>query len=275
MKWPRARAPAGALALFVISSIARAQPASPAPSAAPGEADLMHPAMQVTPPLTGDESELPARPPAHQSMHGGRGGPIPDDAQASSPRPARGPYVHDGVFLRLAVGPGLFQASSGNEPDSRSFSAGAVSIDAAIGGSPARGFVLGGAFQTHRLFSLTSSDDVLDGDEPDLSDVSFSVSGIGLFADYYPEPTDGLHFLASVGMGWLDVSRPDTSSERNPSGVLLGLGGGYEWFIGPTVSLGVLLRGNLGLFSVSETNTSTSTSVTVFIPALLATVTYN
>jgi hypothetical protein len=188
----------------------------------------------------------------------------------------RGPYVHDGLFMRLAVGPGLFQGSSGTSPDSRSFSAGSISIDAAIGGAPGRGFILGAAFQTNRFFSLSSSDDIEDGDEPDLSGVSFSVSGLSIFADYYPEPTDGLHFLTSLGLGWLDVSRPGASEERSPNGPLLGLGGGYEWFVGPNISLGILLRGSLGLFSVRETTaTGASTSVTAFIPVLLATATYN
>jgi hypothetical protein len=279
MKCGRGRAFAGALALLSISATALADPASPAPSAAPDSPAADQPAPAVALPPTGDESELPAHPPVYQSMQGGRaagGPPIPADARQTSPPVPRGPYVHDGVFFRVSVGPGLFQGSSGTSPDFRSFTAGAVSIDAAVGGSPGRGFVLGAEFQTNRFFSLSSSDDIEDGDEPNLSDVSFSVSGLGMFADYYPEPTDGLHFLASIGIGWLDVSRSNNSSERNPSGVLMGLGGGYEWFVASNFSLGVLLRGNLGLFSVEEVSVNgSSTSVTVFIPSLLATATYN
>lgn len=279
MKRARGRAFAGALALLSISVTAPADPASPAPSAVSGpEAVPAAPAVALPP--TGDASELPARPPVYQSMReggaAGGGQPIPADARETPPPVPRGPYVHDGLFFRVSLGPGLFQGSSGNSPDYRSFTAGAVAIDAAIGGAPGRGFILGAAFQTNRFFSLSSSDEIEDGDEPNLSDVSFSVTGLSLFADYYPEPTDGLHFLASVGMGWLGVSRSDDFSERDPSGVLMGLGGGYEWFVGPNFSLGVLLRGSLGLFSVSETGTNgSSTSVTVFIPALLATATYN
>ena len=280
MKRAWARAFAGALALFAPSAIVKADPASPAPSAAPGGPEAVHAESIVVPPLTGNASELPAPPPAHQTLQPGRsaqgGGPIPADTRQGVPPVPRGPYVHDGVFFRLSVGPGLFQGSSGNSPDSRSFSAGAVAIDGAIGGSPGRGFILGAAFQTNRFFSLSSSDDIEDGDEPDLSNVSFSVSGLSMFADYYPEPTDGLHFLASVGPGWLNVSRSGDNSISDPSGVLLGLGGGYEWFVGPNISLGVLLRASLGLFSVHETTSiGPATSVTVFIPALLATATYN
>jgi hypothetical protein len=278
MRWAWARALAGALALFTTTGRVEAEPGSSAPPVATGAPEATGAAPAATPPLTGDASELPARPPVHQSLQqANRGGPpIPADAREKLPPVPRGPYVHDGLFMRLAVGPGLFQGSSGTSPDSRSFSAGSVSIDAAIGGAPGRGFILGAAFQTNRFFSLSSSDDIVDGDEPDLSGVSFSVSGLSIFADYYPEPTDGLHFLGSLGLGWLDVSRPGSSADRSPNGPLLGLGGGYEWFVGPNISLGVLLRGSLGLFSVRETTPSgVSTSVTAFIPALLATATYN
>ena len=277
MRCAWARAVALALASFAIAERVGAAEPSAAPPAASDAAEATPPAPGVVPPLTGNDAELPAHPPVHQMVRiGADASPIPSDTPPPVAKVPRGPYVHDGVFARLAVGPGLFQGSAGNAPDSRSFSAGSVTIDAAFGGSPGRGFVIGGAFQTNRFFSLSSADDIQDGDEPDLSGVSFSVTGVSVFADYYPDPVDGLHVLASIGLGWLDVSRSGDTSEKSPSGPLLGLGGGYEWFVGPNISFGVLLRGSLGLFSVKETTTSsTSTSVTAFIPALLATATYN
>lgn len=276
MRWAWARAFAlGLASLATAESVEAAEPSTDPPAATP-TAEATPPAPTAVPPLTGNDAELPAHPPVHQTLQGGAGGvPIPADTPPPVAKVPRGPYVHDGLFARLSVGPGLFQGSAGTAPDSRSFSAGSISIDAAFGGSPGRGFVLGGAFQTNRFFSLSSVDDIEDGDEPDLSGVSFSVTGVSVFADYYPDPVDGLHFLASVGLGWLDVSRSGDSADKSPSGPLLGLGGGYEWFVGPNISLGVLLRGSLGLFSVKETNTAQSTSVTAFIPALLATATYN
>jgi hypothetical protein len=186
----------------------------------------------------------------------------------------RGPYVHDGVFARLSVGPGWFQASSGSSADTRTFSGGAVSFDAAVGGAPIRGFIFGAEFQTSRVFALSSSDAMVNGNEPDLGDTRFSVTSVSVFADIYPDPTDGLHFLAAIGTGWLDVSHSHTEDSPTPTGPVLSAGGGYEWFVGPNISLGVLLRANLGLFSVNETGNS-STTVTAFVPALLAEATYN
>jgi len=227
-------------------------------------------APRVTPPDTGNPAELPARPPARVS-------PLPHpaaDTGTAQQNVPRGNYVHDGVFARLSVGPGWFQASSGRSPDTRNFDGGTVSIDGAVGGAPVRGFIIGAEFQTNRVFALSSSDGVIDGDEPDLSDTRFSVTSIAVFADYYPVPTDGLHFLAAIGAGWLDVAHSHSSGSPSPTGPLLSAGGGYEWFVGPNVSLGLLLRANLGVFTVNETG-SGSTHVTAFVPALLGTVTYN
>jgi hypothetical protein len=200
---------------------------------------------------------------------------MPGRAEDAAPAKPHGPYVHDGLFARLAVGPGLFQASSGSSGDTRTFSGGAVSIDAALGGSPSRGFIIGGEAQTNRVFSLSSHDEKIDGDEPDLSDTRFSVTSIGVFAELYPDPTDGLHFMAAIGTAWMSVSHSRSGDGRSPTGPIFSAGGGYEWFVGPNLSLGVLLRANLGIFTVDEVGNGSTTSVTTFIPALLAGATYN
>jgi hypothetical protein len=183
--------------------------------------------------------------------------------------------VHDGFFLRLAVGPGVFQSSTGRSPDSRNYSGGVVSIDGAIGGSVVPGVVIGADVQTSRVFSLSSTDGVIDGDEPDLNGVRFAQTSISLFVDYYPVPTDGLHVLASFGDGWLDVSQRNSSSTPTPTGLMLTAGAGYEWFVSQSFSFGVLFRADLGLLNVRETTSGVSTSVTTFVPALLGNVTYN
>ncbi|HVW25104.1 MAG TPA: hypothetical protein VHC69_07010 [Polyangiaceae bacterium] len=258
-----------AFALLAVTRLAHAAPVPPAPSTvAPAATAPPSPAGAALAPETGNPSDLPARPPARPTGLG--------DVPIETAAPVRrGAFVHDGLFARASVGPGLFQASSGHSPDTRTFSGGTVSFDAAVGGSPVRGFIMGAEWQTNRVFSLSSTDAVIDGDEPDLSGVSFSVSSIALFVDFYPDPTDGLHFLGAVGVGWLDVNHSNSGDTPSPTGPLLSLGVGYEWFVGPEISLGLLARGNLGLFSVNETGSSTSTGVTAFVPVLLATATYN
>jgi hypothetical protein len=179
------------------------------------------------------------------------------------------------VFLRFSVGPGLFQASTGRSPDDRTYDGGVASFEAAIGGSVARGFVLGGTYQLNRVFSLSATDGVIDGDEPEVDKITFTMHSVSMFADFYPEATEGLHFMALVGEGWLDVSRSGSGDDGpSPTGPIFGAGAGYEWFVGPNLSLGILARANVGLFSVREVS-GNSTAVTTFVPAILGTLTYN
>jgi hypothetical protein len=253
-----------ALGLLATEPLAFAQPDAPVPP----PSDMPAPSQATSPPETGNPAELPARPPARVT------GVVADTGAASQAAP-RGAYVHDGVFVRAGVGPGLFQAWSGSSADTRNFSGGTVSIDAAVGGAPIRGLVIGAEFQTDRVFSLSSTDRVVNGNEPDLSDTRFSTNSLAIFLDGYPDPTDGLHFLGSIGVGWLDVAHSHSGDTPSPTGLLLSLGAGYEWFVGPNVSLGVLLRGSVGVLGVNETSSASTTSVTTFVPSLLAVVTYN
>ena len=194
-------------------------------------------------------------------------------------RRPRGAYVHDGFFVRAAVGPGFFAGWSGTAPDTRHFTGVTMSVDLAVGGTPARGLIIGGAYQMAHVFALAAKDDVINGNEPSLNGVTFSLVALGVFADYYPDPEEGLHFLGFVGTGELGVSRPNnnnTGTTASPGGVVVAAGGGYEWFVGQNLSIGVLARATLGLLSVQETfSTNQDTSVTAVIPSLLATGTYN
>jgi hypothetical protein len=200
----------------------------------------------------------------------------PQGELSSQSRRKRGAYIHDGFFIRVSLGPGFFAGWSGTSPDTRHFTGVTMSLDVAVGGTPARGFVIGGAYQTAHAFALSAKDDVINGNEPSLDGVTFSLGALGVFADYYPDPEDGLHFLGFVGTGELAVTRRNNTRTANPGGSVLALGGGYEWFIGPNLSLGVLARANLGILTVQETfSTGRDTNVTVFIPSLLATGTYN
>src|SRR5262249_55133890 len=141
----------------------------------------------------------------------------------NAPPVQHGAYVHDGLLLRFSVGPGLFQASTGRSPDDRTYDGGVVSFEAAIGGSIARGFVIGGTYQLNRAFALSVTDGVIDGDEPDVSKIDFTMHSLSVFADFYPEATEGLHFMALVGEGWLDVSRNGSSFDGpSPKGPILG-----------------------------------------------------
>ncbi len=287
-------------ALLAATASARAEPqAAPAPTTSPsGPAPPATPP-SATPATPGSVPEVAAPPtsderaPAPAAPGPAMGAPplttplaeaarpapplSPDVAARAAPRPVpRGRYVHDGIFARASVGPGLFFGWSGTSPDSRHYLGGTVSIDVSVGGAPARGVIIGAGYQTSRVLALSSSDAIVDGDEPSFDGVRFALDSLSLFVDYYPDPEGGLHFLASIGTGWLDVSRSNAPDGPSPSGLILSAGGGYEWFVGPNISLGLLARATLGVLSVRETfTTNSATDVTALVPALLATGTYN
>lgn len=287
-----------AAALTLVPSTTHAEPApAPTPSStasAPEGAPTEVAAVPEVPPAPPASPETPPPPaPAGTASSPGEKpaertaprleieGPAPapaDSGRESLPRTRRPslPFTHDGFFFRFAAGPGLFRAASGTSPDNRHFSGGTVHLEAAIGLTPAKGFVVGLAYLRSMVFSLTSRDDVIDGDEPTLEDVAFTVSTGGVFVDIYPDPKSGLHVGGFLGVGSLLTGREGIDV---PSGATLSAMGGYEWFVADQWSLGVIARATVGFYDVSETSsfvsTSNRTDVSFFVPALLMGATYN
>ena len=62
---------------------------------------------------------------------------------------------------------------------------------------------------------------------------------LGVLVDWFPSPTEGWHIGSQVGLGGIAV----TDSLRDSSSVAFtgSLFGGYDWWIGPEWSLGMLL----------------------------------
>jgi len=83
---------------------------------------------------------------------------------------------------------------------------------------------------------------------------------VAAFADYYPDPKSGFHVMPTVGWGTLHLSR---------WGFVLGGGVGYDFWVGPEVSMGVMARFNYAPFFSNDHNLDP-----MYEPALLYTVTY-
>jgi hypothetical protein len=63
---------------------------------------------------------------------------------------------------------------------------------------------------------------------------------IGVLVDYYPKPTDGWHFGAIAAAGLINLT--DSGLHDAAAGSFAGtLFGGYDFWIGPEWSLGLLL----------------------------------
>jgi hypothetical protein len=173
-------------------------------------------------------------------------------------------------FFGIGLGLGYFHANSGSSPDRRVFSGGSISGQLVAGGRIGkwRRVTVGAAYLRDQVFGLSSTDQSVDGDEPDLHDTKFALSALGFFADVALDSHPALHFQGLIGLGSLVVSRPSNRID-NPSGAVFDLGVGYDFFTGGGVALGALLRANYAPFDVDEAQ---GTSVHVLTPSLLFTV---
>jgi hypothetical protein len=174
------------------------------------------------------------------------------------------PRTHDGFYLQLDAGLGYVSESFGDTDVSLS----GVSFPSAllIGGSLSPGLVLGGILSTDYVPSPSAGD----GNTSVLfDDVSLYVFGIGPFVDFYPDPLSGLHFQAMLGWGGTEHSFKGNAGGSDPTGLMLSIGAGHDWWVGDEWSIGVMGRFAYGAFSLEDTSYST------IAPAVLATFTYN
>ena len=87
--------------------------------------------------------------------------------------------------------------------------------------------------------------------------------GAALFADIYTDPKGGFHIMPTLGWGAMfPVPYPAT-------GLVLGVGVGYDYWVGSEVSMGVMARMTYAPLQDS------GESYTLYAPSLLYTVTYH
>jgi hypothetical protein len=175
--------------------------------------------------------------------------------------------THDGFYLQFNAGLGYTSASSEPTPSFKEKLAGVTFPSALLLGGTVGPVVIGGGFFADHAFSPSYS---LNGNEsPLVNDVTMTLIGIGVFADIYPDVHKGLHFQPFVGWGGLERSVNGDSGGSDPTGLVLAVGGGYDFFISDNWSFGGMLRIAYAPLSYNDT------SVSVFSPSLLATITYH
>jgi hypothetical protein len=188
-----------------------------------------------------------------------------------------GAYSHGGSYLRLGLGGGIVMASIKATGNSRSdFAGAAIPFEVAYGESPAAGLVLGVGFYGA---SMQGSHGGL-------------FRAIGPFFDLYPDPTRGFHFQASIGYSsatasGIVVTTSDCLSgictpKALPPGDYTGdgfgfmAGFGYEGWVGPEWSLGVLIRVQYFSAAVrSDDAAYPDANLSLSLPAFLLTATYH
>jgi hypothetical protein len=202
-------------------------------------------------------------------------GPAPVEspqAEVSPPPPQRteAAVKRKRFYGTLQLGGGYFHATSGSDDDSRRFSGGTISGLLAIGGrvGQQRNVALAGAFLRDQVVGLRSKDQRIDGDEPNLDDVTFGLWAVGFLVEAAAQREPGLHFQVLLGVGGLSVSRPSGDPD-DPTGLMASLAAGYDFKVGNDWSLGALLRATYAPLDVDEVS---GTTVRIVVPALLLTV---
>jgi hypothetical protein len=156
----------------------------------------------------------------------------------------RGHHFHDGFYFRGSIGVGTLafdqQSDWGPVPDGRVTGPGTAS-DLMLGGTPARGLVVGGA-----LLATHAPDPEFEGNrlavEPS-TDASWFV--IGPFVDFFFTPNKGFHLGAAAGPSaiWYRDLDPDSSDGREAyRGVGVAAWAGYDAWISSNWSIGGYLR---------------------------------
>lgn len=173
--------------------------------------------------------------------------------------------THNGFYLQLTGGLG-YVSTSVDAPGDPSMGGMALDTSLLLGGTPIPGLAIGGGLMIDYLPSPGSEVNGMDSPTPITSQY---LIGIGLFADFYPDPKGGLHFQGFAGWGGVESSVDGDVGGSDPTGLVMSIGGGYDVFITDELSVGGLAR--LGFAPLSFNDVS----YTSIAPALLGTLTYH
>ena len=180
------------------------------------------------------------------------------------------PKTHDGFYLQAAGGLGYLSSSAEVAGTTVSYHGLSFPSHLLLGGTPGGGFVIGGGFLGDWVPapSATIEGGGVSG-TVELTDVTLTLIGLGPFIDFYPDPAKGLHFQALVGWGGLEASYQGNAGGSDPTGLVLSIGGGHEWWVSTQWSIGVMGRLVYAPLSLNDI------SYTTIAPALMATFTYH
>lgn len=243
------------------SAAAAPSPAEAFPSASPAAVPSAPSQPQpATSPFTGGVDGATALPPAPPPTGAPRAAsdalpppPPPNGALAVAPRPGavgsdlpalpapRGVHLHDGFYLRMALGLGVSGVSVSTDAVSvpnYSFAGGGAAADLWIGGTPTPGLALGGALTGLGVSSTTRR---VSGDS-EAGDVMASMGLLGFFVDGFPDPARGFHFGGELGLASGVAEVKDSGKKFQGGGVGLGAWLGYDMWVSPQWSLGGLIR---------------------------------
>lgn len=193
-------------------------------------------------------------------------------------------HCHDGLYLRIGSGFAAYSEAltsdanndAGRDPEASITGIGTAG-ELALGGTVARGFVLGGGIYGTSVLAYTVNIENGETAPPELLRPNWLLL-VGPFVDWYVWPHRGLHLQGALGFAMEFGDEPghsETNLRKPALGAGLTLGIGYEVWIGDEWSLGALWR--LGIASLRDKDEGGKkfTHVAVTAPALLVTVTHH
>lgn len=193
---------------------------------------------------------------------------LPRTAEASEPR------THDGFFFQasLGFGPGWVdeELSGGGTDTDVSFSGVTGMFELLFGGTPARGLVVGGALTGHSIVNPTVE---MSGQEFETDDTSVGISQLSLFTNYYFQPQAGFYVHGSLGFATASVTVDGDTYDTDATGVVLGVGAGYDFWIANEWSIGPQLR--LTYARLGDEEDGVEAKSNFLSPILALTVTYH
>lgn len=178
-----------------------------------------------------------------------------------------GSRTHDGFYFQATAGAGYAATNGTLRGMDVSYTGLALDTSLMIGGSPMAGLAIGGGLMIDVLPSPAVK---LDGAAVTETGIAFQyLAGIvGMFADFYPDPADGLHVQSYVGWGYLQTAHQGNVKGDDAFGLLLSVAGGYDFWVGSEWSIGGMLR-----FAYAPL-WKTDVRFTTLAPALLINFTY-
>jgi hypothetical protein len=180
---------------------------------------------------------------------------------------------HDGFFLSGELGVGYLSmsgtASGGAHNVDSKIAGGAISGGLLLGSTLAEGWVIGAATQNHSVWSPTLEY----GDKTEELDGSLGLSLMGPFAQFYPDPKEGLFFRLAPGYALVYATDSEVESFATGFGVAAAVGN--DWWIGKEWSMGVAGRFTYAhlKYDTRVTGPTVEQAYNAFAPCLLLTLT--
>jgi hypothetical protein len=198
---------------------------------------------------------------------------VADDSAEPPPAPER----KKALLFSAGIGAGVFSATSGATDDQRHFSGKSLSLAFLAGGHAGARASFGAAYLRDQVLGLRARDDLADGDEPIVDELTFYLNTVALFGDITLVERPELHLQLFAGRGWLGVlGRPGKLDDEvdEPSGFAFAAALSAEYRLVDRVAVGGALRVVGAPFSVDE-GSGGGTSVGIVVPALLLTARYD